>query len=300
MTRVVPTAYHSDPTLCNRVFSLLEPIFPGVGQSRKGAEAFGARWEDVSTPFVVEQQGRIVCHVGLMPMPLWVAGSALRCGGVHGVAVEPAFRRRGHFRAAMESLLVEAESRFETLILTTVHREYFEPFGFRPVPESIFRCRSSIAPPGTESRMLDFRRPADLSLMHRLLEERTPVSNVLGVGAEKGSWAFYEYDSPIRYLPDLDVAVIAQQAGDTLRLYDVIGRSIPPLGAIVAAFSSRINEVVVYLSPDRLGGGFAPEPHDLTGGRDALEPGTPDFVLMVRGSFPAEGQPLMLPRPARC
>ncbi len=297
---VLPASYQTDPRLCDRVFSLLEPTFPGVGRSRHNAEAFGARWEDVSTPFVVEHQGRVVCHVGLMPMPLWALGSPLRCGGVHGVATEPGFRRRGLFRAAMESLLDVAGSRFETLILTTLHREYFEPFGFRVVPESVFRYRTSVVPPATESRILDFRRPSDLSLMHRLLEERTPTSDVMGVGVEKAGWAFYEYESLIRYLPDRDVAVIARQDGDTLRLYDVIGRSIPPIAAVVAAFSDPIREVVAYLSPDRLGGGFVPEPHDLTGGPDALEPGTADFVLMVRGPFPAEGRPLMLPRPARC
>ena len=289
-----------DPTVGDRIFDLLDLTFPGVRTARANGEAFGARWESVSTPFVVERAGRIVTHVGLMPMPVWAMGTELRCGGVHGVATDPEHRRRGYFRAAMTALLADAGRRFDTLILTTVHREYFEPFGFRVVPESVFRYRPRMRPTSGSGRFLDLDRTEDLRVMHRLLEERSPVSEVLGVGPEKACWAFYEYRSPIRYLPASDAAVIGSLTGGTLRLYDVIGRSIPSIETIVAAWGEPVAEVVAYLTPDGLGGGFVAGPHDLSGGVDALEPGTPDLVLMVRGPFPAEGRPLMLPRPARC
>ncbi len=291
--------YQSDPTLGDRVFDLLDGVFPGVRAGRANGAAFGAPWESVSTPFVVEHSGRIVAHVGLMPMPLQVLGRTVRCGGVHGVATDSEHRRRGHFRRLLEELLRVAAARFDILLLTTVHREYFEPFGFRVVPESVFRLRSPVG--GREpSRALDLARPEDGRLMHRLLDERIPVSDVLGIGPEKGCWAFYEYQSPIRFLPDADVAVVAELTGRTLRLYDVIGRSIPSIERIVAAFPGPVAEAVAYFTPDRLGGAWVPEPHDRSGGPDALEPGTPDLVFMVRGPFLAEGRPLMLPRPGRC
>lgn len=299
MTGGAARCYRFDATLGDRVFDLLEVVFPGVGAGRANGAAFGAAWESASTPFVAERSGRIVAHVGLMPMPLHARGRTLRCGGVHGVATDPDHRRRGYFRRLMEELLVDGSARFDTLILTTAHREYFEPFGFRVVPESVFRYRSPVG--GREpSRVLDLARPEDFTRMHGLLDERTPVSDVLGVGPEKGCWAFYEYRSPIRFLPDADVAVIAELTGQTLRLYDVIGRSMPSIERIVAAFPGPVSEVVAYLAPDRLGGAFLPEPHDRLGGPEALEPGTPDLVFMVRGPFPAEGWPLMLPRPGRC
>ena len=46
----------------------------------------------------------------------------------------------------------------------------------------------------------------------------------------------------------------------------------------------------VGVTYDQLSGDLAPEPHTLGG----------DDWLMVRGEFPAEGQPRMLPRTARC
>ncbi len=292
-------SYRSDPTLGDRVFDLLDVVFPGVRAGRANGAAFGAPWESVSTPFIVEDSGRILAHVGLMPIPLHSLGRTVRCAGVHGVATDPEYRRRGHFRHLMENLLTVGASRFDTLILTTAHREYFEPFGFRVVGESIFRFRSPFE--GREpSRVLDLSRREDLSLMHRLLNDRIPVSDVLGVGPETGCWAFYEYQSPIRFLPDADVAVIAELTGPTLRLYDLIGRSVPSIARIVAAFPGPVAEVIAYFAPDRLGGVFVPEPHDQSGGPDALEPGTPGLVFMVRGPLPAEGRLLMLPRPGRC
>jgi predicted N-acetyltransferase YhbS len=51
----------------------------------------------------------------------------------------PDHQHRGLFRDALERAMTFASTRFEALMLTTLHREYFEPFGFRVVPESIFR-----------------------------------------------------------------------------------------------------------------------------------------------------------------
>ncbi len=293
-------SYASDPTLGDRVFDLLEQTFPGVGQARDNGVRFGATWESVSTPYVHREGSRVLAHVGLMAMPLEVAGRPAVVGGVHGVATDPSARRRGLFRGLIEELLADTAERFPTLMLTTLHREYFEPFGFRVVPESIFRTRVSPRVGMPTARSLDLADPTDRALMHRLLAARAPVSSVLGVGAEKACWAFYEYRSPIRYLPELDLAVIAVRRERTLALYDVVGSTIPPLERILAGLGESVDQVVAYFSPDRLAAEFAAEPHDLEGGPESLEPGERDFVFMVRGPFAAAGRPLMLPRPARC
>ncbi len=292
--------YQSDPTLGDRVFDLLDIAFPGIRAARANGEAFGERWEDASTPFVVESDGKVITHVGLLSVPLRVMGRDVVCGGVHGVATHPDHQHKGLFRDALERAIAFASTRFETLMLTTLHREYFESFGFRVVPESIFRHRPGVRPTSVPGRDLDLRRREDRELMHRLLAERTPVSQVLGVGAEKASWAFYEFRSAIRYIPSADAAVSADLSNGTLRLYDVVGASLPSVDTIGAAYDAPVTEVVSYLTPDRLHGAFVAEPHDLRGGVDALEPGTPDFVFMVRGPFAAERHELMLPRPARC
>ena len=277
--RLVLDSYQSDPTLGDRVFDLLDITFPGIRDARANGEGFGARWEDSSTPFVVEAAGRVIAHVGLLSIPLRVMGHDVVCGGIHGVATHPDHRHRGLFRDALERAMTFASTRFETLLLTTLHREYFEPFGFRVVPESIFRHRPGVGPTSVPSRALDLQRFDDRELMHRLLAERAPVSDVLGVGPEKASWAFYEYRSAIRYIESVDAAVSADLTNGTLRLYDVVGASIPSIDAIAAAFDAPVTEVVSYLTPDRLGGVFAAEPHDLRGGGRRARAGHAGFCV---------------------
>jgi hypothetical protein len=114
-------SYGDEPALGDRVFELLEEPFPGISAARRGAERFGARWEDASTPFVVEVEGALVSHVGLLELPLRVGGHDLVAGGVHGVVTRRAEHRRGHYRRAMEAMLAHAADRYETLVITTLH-----------------------------------------------------------------------------------------------------------------------------------------------------------------------------------
>ena len=65
---------------------------------------------------------------------------------------------------------------------------------------------------------------------------------------------------------------------------------LPRLSEIVEMVPALIERVEVYFCPDQLGGNLTPESHILSG----------DDLLMVRGSFPLEGKPFMLPRSARC
>jgi len=294
-------SYADDASLGDRVFDLLDVVFPGIRAARAWGEAFGARWESASTPFVAQERGRVVAHVGLLPLPLAVLGRPVAAGAVHGVATHPGHRRRGLYRALMDELLGFAASRHETLVLTTSHPEYFEPFGFRVVPESVFRARVAAGARGGTTRLLDLPGSgADRELMHRLLDRRQPLSGVLGVGPERASWAFYEFRSAVRYLPGLDVAVVAERRGERLVLFDVVGPRVPSLSELLEHLGEDCAEVVACFAPDRLGGAFAAEPHDLAGGPLALQPGEAGWYFMARGPFAAEGRPLMLPRPARC
>ena len=108
-------SYADDPTLGDRIFELLETWFTGIGAPRRTAAQLGSRWDDCSTPFVVEKGGRIVSHVGLLEMPYVIRGERHDLGGVHGVCTLESERRQGHFRRSMEELLEYCEGRFETL-----------------------------------------------------------------------------------------------------------------------------------------------------------------------------------------
>lgn len=296
-----------EPGLCDRVFELLEEPFPGVSLARRAAEQFGAPWEAASTPFVIEVDGELVSHVGLLELPLRIDGADIVVGGVHGVVTRRRARRSGHYRRAMDELLAHADGSYPTLVLTTVHPEYFEAFGFRVVHEHVFThpVTHGVARPG--GRPADRRAPAidlgradDRALAHRLLAERAPVSDRLGVGPERCAWAFNEAGSDLRYAAELHTLISGELVERTLRLYDLVGPAVPALDRVLAAWGEPVDRVVTFFSPDQLGAPFSAVPHDLDGGPDALEPGVRATVLMVRGPWPSASRPAMLPRPGRC
>jgi predicted N-acetyltransferase YhbS len=283
--------YRSDPALLGRVFGLLELAFPGDGLTRRehAARALGCRWDAVSTPFVRFEGDAAVAHVGLLELPLVVSGRERRVGAIHAVATHPERRRRGLYRSLMEEALAHADARYETLVLTTLEPYLYEPFGFRVVGESRFVADCDKPDTAACMRLLDRDDPRDLALLHRLLEERAPVSNRLGVVREHVVFGFDEAYTPLRYDSNGDLLLIYDVVGTTLRIFDVVAKSIPPLGELVVRVPERVERIEVYFGPDRLGARLEPEPWTLD-----------EAFFMVRGPFAAEPGSFMIPRSARC
>jgi GNAT superfamily N-acetyltransferase len=255
------------------------------------AARLGASWEAVSTPFLYVEDGQAVSHVGIIPLPLVLLGQAVTVGTIHAVATHPNFRRQGYYRHLMDEVLHYAANRYETLILTTEHPEYFTPFGFRVIDEHFFTVRCDVTD-GTEGfRLLDTHDANDLALLHRLLEVRAPVSQVVSPFKEKAIFCFNEGWRPLHYSPDLDVLACLEREGTHLTLFDLVGPTIPSLDTVLARIPDRLQQIDICFSPDRLG--VSPEPTPYIFDHDG-----PSY-LMARGPFAAEGHAFTLPRSAR-
>jgi ribosomal protein S18 acetylase RimI-like enzyme len=284
-----------DPSLA----ALLGRVWPSVADAAARAEALGFAWAAVSTPFVRREDGRLVGHVGVIELPLVVAGQAVRVGSIHAVCTDPARRRGGLGGALMREALAACAGRYETVVLMTEIPEFYTRFGFRPVREHAFS--RALAPaarrPSPGGRVLG-EGPEDLRLLRRLLAGRAPVSDRLG-SLESGTvlvvallltWGDF---SRIRYHGALDVVTVHEVRDRTLVLYDVVGAVIPPLDALVAAIGADADRVVTFFSPDRLGEAFEAQPWDA--GRAAAHGDAWFAGLMVRGPLPGEGGAFMLP-----
>jgi predicted N-acetyltransferase YhbS len=287
-------SFSGDPTLYKRLFTLLETVFSSFGfdisNLVESARKLGAPWEAVSTPFIRFHDDIAIAHVGVLEIPLLIMGESVTVGGIHAVATHPEYRRRGYYREIMTEVVDYCDRRYETLVLTTSQPELYEPFGFRVVEEHKFvtQCDASSS---DRLRLLDFSDSNDLKILHRLLETRTPVSNVVGVlpQQEKALFCVNEATRPLYYAEDLDVIVCLEIEDTQLKLFDLVGTNIPTLDALLARISQPIKEIIVYFSPDRLNANFQGVPHVLD-----------EAFLMVRGEFAAEGKEFMLPRSARC
>ena len=69
--------YTADPSLRERVFTLLDVVFPGIAGAEAALRPWGLDWTAVSTPYVVEDGERVLAHVGLIPF-------TAELDGVHG------------------------------------------------------------------------------------------------------------------------------------------------------------------------------------------------------------------------
>jgi len=288
-------SFSCDPTLYKRLFTLLETVFSSFGfdisNLVESARKLGAPWETASTPFMRFHDDIAVSHVGVLEIPLNIMGESVTAGGIHAVATHPEYRRRGYYREIMTEVVDYCDRRYETLVLTTSQPELYEPFGFRVVEEHKFVTQCDSIGSSDRLRLLNFSDSNDIKLLHRLLETRTPVSNIVGVlpQQEKALFCVNEATRPLYYAEDLD-AMICMEIEDTqLKLFDLVGTNIPALDAILARIPQPIKEIIVYFSPDRLNANFQAVPHVLD-----------EAFLMVRGEFAAEGKEFMLPRSARC
>lgn len=285
-------SFYEDPTIRQRLFNLLEIVFPEIEISRvaETARMLGASWESASTPFIRFHNDVIVTHVGVLEIPMQIMGKTVIAGGIHGVCTHPEFRRRGYYRQVMTEVLDYCANRYDTLVLTTAQPEYYQPFGFRIVNEHIFKTMCDFESSTNGFRLLNTSDSNDVKLLHRLLETREPVSNIVGVLREKALFFFHEGNSPLYYAKDLDLIVCMEIENTQLKLFDLVGTKIYPLKAILEKIPKPIKEVVIYFSPDRLDTNVQAFSHIFDG----------DSLLMVHGSFSAEGEQFMLPRSARC
>ena len=284
-------AFGDDPNLSERLFDLLETVFPGLRQAAHNAGALGATWESVSTPFLCVEEGRVVSHVGVIELTLVLLEQRVTVGTVHAVATHPDYRRRGYYRKLMEELLQYSENRYDTLVLTTENPEYYTPFGFRSIGEHCFTVKCS-SPGGADGlRTLNKQDESDVSTLQRLLETREPVSQVVGVVNESAVFCFNEGGRPLNYAEDLDTIICMELEGTRLRLFDLVAPNIPPLDALLERIPYPVEEVVAYFATDRLAA-------EAVAKSCVLDHDGPSY-LMVRGPFAAEGHAFTLPRSAR-
>ncbi|MBW4646649.1 MAG: GNAT family N-acetyltransferase [Goleter apudmare HA4340-LM2] len=283
-------SFSNDANLSYQLFNLLEVVFPGISNAITQIQKLGITWEAASTPFIRFHDDKAVTHVGVLEIPMQIMNNTVTVGGIHAVATHPEFRRRGYYREVMEEVLRYCDQRYQTLLLTTSNPEFYTPFGFRIIPEHLFKIQCNSINDSNGFQVLNFAEHQHIRLLHRLLETRVPISNIVGVVNEKSLFCFNEGRNILHYAEDLDLITCMSIKNHQLHLFDLVTTQIYPLQEILSRIPQNITEVVIYFSPELLDvGDIEVLPYFFDGG-----------VLMVRGVFAAESEKFMLPRSARC
>jgi len=278
--------------------ALLESGFPGTVQRLAAVGTWGVDWHRAATSFIVSGPGGPLAHAGMLPLPLKIHGVMHEVGYIHAVCTRPDRRGGGLARAVIEAALRASDRRHKTQILLTNDPVLYSRFGFRTVPEHVVRLvldQPTEGRSGRAERLLATVR-GHPRLLAQTLERRLPVSDELGVGAERPLYTLNECLSPLWWLPDPGVVVSWELEGGILALYDVAGPVLPDLDALLRHAPGPVSEVVFHFSPDRFlkdgqAGGLA--------GNACAVPVGPGPVLMARGPFTRADALVMLPRPWR-
>jgi len=227
----------------------------------------------------------IVAHVGLQPMVLRRAGTAIAALGLGFATVHPARRGQGLFRHLMERALAYADARVALVLLETEEPELYRRFGFTELVEHSFAGPLAVAAGPARARRLSLEAAADVAILADLLARRTPVSLAGGLDEHPMRFVLKALASPeiaLTHLAGLD-AVVATEAGGRgeLVLLDVVAPAIPPLSEIARALGGGFERAHVFVTPDRLGWEAETSLAEATG-------------LMARGPLPADPRPFGL------
>lgn len=226
------------------LYGLYQTSFPGLPDRIAFAARVGARWAEVSTPFVAFDGARPVAHVGIIRHPMILDGARHDIAGVHAVCTDPAYRRRGIIRALLAEALAWADTWSPLAKLHTDDPPVYHSNGF--AVRGTHRFWSDAEPIPTASRRLDpLGDEADAALLRRLLAERTPPSHVCAT-AEPGWMVMIDaaicraLDDGFIWLPEHEAIVAVARHGDDRVVADVIARTLPPIGAIRAAVGAKL------------------------------------------------------------
>ncbi|MBS0649672.1 MAG: GNAT family N-acetyltransferase [Verrucomicrobia bacterium] len=278
------------PTERPSYLDLIEESFPGFNANLARCETLGFALE--SKPFLKEERGEILSHVGFLEYPLLIDGRMHQAGALHAVCTKAAYRKQGLSSELIQKALQWAKDEYEFVILFTAIPQFYEKLSFRRIQEYRFHLRSP-HPKGSKP-LTPLTAPKDSALFLSHFHRRAPSSNHLWV-KENGIVAtfnalFGTYPSywSLHYSPSMDGLLSFDLKDKTLHLYDVIAGNLPTLDQILDHLPSAIDEIYFYFSPDLFTNAAIAEPYLYDKGH-----------FLVHGNWP-QTKPFMISPLSRC
>lgn len=270
--------------------NLLEDSFPGMKSNIERWEALGFSWPSI--PFLKEKKGEFVSHVGFLEYPLFIEGRQYKVGALHAICTKETHRNQGLASELIQETLDWAKDHYEFVVLFTEIPQFYERIFFKCIQEYRFHLPYQHAK-GSLS-LTQIVSPRDNSLFIRTFEERAPLSNNLWmkdngtIASFNALFATYPTYWSLHYSPSINGFISFYLEGTTLHLLDIIAREIPSLDLILDHFSTPIEKIYFYFSPDRLTDTAIAEPYLYDEGH-----------FMIHGNLPSI-KPFMISPLSRC
>lgn len=281
----IVTNVYEVPALNASLFALWDTVW-GFLRAKEGiAGRLGYPWREVTTPFALVEDGRVIAHAGLLEIPLVVAGQAVTIGGMHAVCVAAERRGQGIGRRVMAAALAAADERgYPAVVLASEKVSLYAKFGFRVRQLQVFAARAVAG--GGGARALDLGREEDAKIWVSAMRSRGALSDRFAV-LDRGLLNAFDAvnrdgtHAPLWLDERLGAVYYARQEGGRVIVDDVFAAGPFDGEALLAGMALSGDEVVFGCDPGLLG---------LTTQARASEYAAADDRLQMRGRIAGDDE----------
>jgi GNAT superfamily N-acetyltransferase len=277
--------YWDDPDLKRQFLTFIKSIF---NVDMTIWEELGY-WDDRFRPFSFYDNGKLISHVCIYSLDMFVNGKRRKVAQVSSVATLEEYRRKGlNLKLSQKAIAwANQEHDFYFLFADTDAYPFYKRVGFRRINEYKIVYPLPGLNPIKGAIKLNMRKEDDRKLAYRIAGEREPVSDVLGF-SNKRLFMFrivYFLKDYIYYLPKFDILILYKRENGVMTIFDIVGKQMPSFGELYPYISDVSDTKVEFL--------FMTDKMDLDMDESVvieLDNGT-----HVMGDFPFEGQQFIFP-----
>jgi GNAT superfamily N-acetyltransferase len=247
--------YAKDPRLFERCINLINEVFPGCKEFALNGMKYQTSWPEVSTPFIIEEQGEVIAHAGVWPITLMLHGKKHHSASIHGVCVKPGHRGKGYFKQLMQEAMHYAEYNFDSYLLFTEKPYLYKNYPYKVMlPEYDFILTQKHESPSIKSdlRVLTLDDPKDLNIVHHLLSARVPLSDSFSI-IDTGNTLFVlnTLCKKIYYSEMLNAIIMFEIKDRTLYIMEIISEKQHQLFEIIAMIPGHFDKIILQFYPDK-------------------------------------------------
>jgi GNAT superfamily N-acetyltransferase len=280
--------YSSNDVLREKLYPLFERVFKIPVHTLEDFYQRGF-WNPSYRPYTFFDGDKAVANVSMFTMPLMIKQKTTRVAAIQSVMTDPDYRGKGLMKQLMKKMLKDIDREFETAMLLTSSPELYIPFGFRQAEEHYFVAPWEHHPKQGEfaARKLDFFDGQHVHMIREAFRHHRPVSYLFAPLSHESSFYLNMYSPYYRqklyYLDKIDVILVYEVDGETLKLYDCVGKELPTLEELCSQIPVPFSRIECYFSPD------------MFQGKTKFVPVKTESHLMVRGRLEVEGECFKLP-----
>lgn len=202
-------------------------------------------WEDDYIPYVLMDGDTVVSDVSVNIMHTKYRNEERLFIQLGTVMTDEGYRKQGLSRWLIEKILEEWRGQCDALYLYANNTvlDFYPKFGF--VKEQEYQAMATVASTQGEIRKLDMASDSDRKLLYKKYVLSNPFSD-LTLMNNTGILMFYcsqFMKENVYYLPQYDLAVVAEYDADKLICYDIFGRTDVTLQEILSVMAKEDTQV---------------------------------------------------------